>query len=82
MTGPEAKLAVRFSSRAEGQLGEREDGDLLMDAIGRLLEVDPRPAYRQGERSDRVYGMRLYDFDLRWCVREWGIEVLELAVVD
>ena len=76
---PGAELEVRFSPAAERQLEARKDGATLRVVIGRVLAADPRPAYRRGETTDRVYGMRLYDFDLRWCVREWGIEVLELA---
>ena len=81
-TRPEARLEVRFSTLADRQLQGRDDASRLKENIERLLAVDPRPAYRRGEKSDRVYGMRLYDFDLRWRVQGWGIEVMELASPD
>ena len=76
---PRAALEVRLAPAVERQLQARADGATLRVVISRVLAADPRPAYRRGEEPDRVYGMRLYDFDLRWCVREWGIEVLDLV---
>jgi hypothetical protein len=74
---PEARLAVRFSEQAESQLAARKDGDDLCQLITRLLELDPRPAY--AEEDGRVYGFKLYDFDLRWQMDGDEIVVLELA---
>jgi tRNA-Thr(GGU) m(6)t(6)A37 methyltransferase TsaA len=79
---PEAPLirfAVRFSDLAEGQLLSRHEPEHLRRFITRLLELDPRPAYSGESRPGRVYGMRLYDFDLRWRISDDVIEVLELA---
>lgn len=76
---PAARFAVRFSALAEGQLLARHEPQQLRSFITRLLEIDPRPAYAGDSRSDRIYGMRLYDFDLRWRVDGDLIEVLELA---
>lgn len=74
---PEARLAVRFSELAQGQLLGRADGAELRVLITRLLELDPRPAYAQ--EDGRVYGFRLYDFDLRWQMDGAEIVVLELV---
>jgi len=76
---PEACMRVRFSERAQRQLACRDDADGLERLIVDLLAVDPRPAYADDGRPDRVYGMRLYDFDLKWRVRGDTIEVLELC---
>ncbi len=76
-TPPDAKLAVRFSEQAESQIASREDGADLRRLITRVLELDPRPAY--AEEDGRVYGFRLYDFDLRWQMDGDEIVVLELA---
>ncbi|MCP5416711.1 MAG: tRNA (N6-threonylcarbamoyladenosine(37)-N6)-methyltransferase TrmO [Chromatiaceae bacterium] len=76
---PDALLQVHFSPLALGQLAARQDGELLLQMIRRLLETDPRPAYIQEDRQDRVYGFRLYDFDLRWRVGVGCVEVLELV---
>ncbi|CAM3874230.1 tRNA (N6-threonylcarbamoyladenosine(37)-N6)-methyltransferase TrmO [Avibacterium endocarditidis] len=78
---PEAKLQVRFSPQAQGQLikcGAKYPH--FQRFITEVLQQDPRPAYQQGKTSDRIYGMKLYDFNVRWWVRddEW-VEVIEIA---
>ena len=50
--------------------------------ITQTLQQDPRPSYRQGLMDDRLYMMRLYDFDVRWCCRADNIEVLELVDIS
>ena len=79
---PEPRRAVIFSARAEARLAERADGAAVRRVIEGLLALDPRPAFRQGEATDRVYGMRLYDFDLRWRVGDPAVEVLDLVPVE
>jgi len=74
---PEKILQVAFSEHIEKQLEQREDGVLVRAHIAQLLALDPRPAYK-GDAAERVYGMHLYDFDLRWRVMDNQAEVLEL----
>jgi len=74
---PDRLLRVQFSQLAEDQLQRREDAAELRILITQLLELDPRPAYTAEE--GRVYGFRLYDFDLRWQVDGDQMMVLELA---
>lgn len=74
---PGRPLEVSFSPLSEGQIAARGD-PRLRGFIHHLLEMDPRPAY-SGEQEGRVYGIRLYDFDLRWQVVGDRLEVLELA---
>ncbi|HEB97171.1 MAG TPA: tRNA (N6-threonylcarbamoyladenosine(37)-N6)-methyltransferase TrmO [Sedimenticola thiotaurini] len=76
---PERRLPVRFTPQAERQLRQRADGERVRELIRGLLEIDPRPAYRGEEEGERVFGMRLHDFDLRWRVMQGRVEVLELA---
>jgi hypothetical protein len=37
----------------------------LKKLIVQILQLDPRPSYHQ-KITDRVYAMRLYNFDLKW----------------
>jgi len=77
--GDIARLPVRFLADAEQRLSIRPDQEEVRAVITAVLALDPRPGYRRGVRdSDRVLGMRLYDFDLRWRVRRGVVEVLEL----
>lgn len=74
---PDVAFDVQFSPRAEAQM-QAHNEDNLRAFITNLLEIDPRPAYSSSQ-PDRVYGIRLYDFDLRWRVDGGVIEVLELV---
>jgi tRNA-Thr(GGU) m(6)t(6)A37 methyltransferase TsaA len=78
---PEQRLSVHFSAQAEVQLAERKDDGSLRGVIEGLLAIDPRPAYVGNERAGRVYGMQLYDFDLRWRVEDDLVEVIELLSI-
>ena len=45
-----------------------------------MIAQDPRPAYQQGKETDRIYGISLYEFNIKWrikagttdCVRNSG----------
>ena len=78
-TEPGKRLEVSFSPEALAQIEQRDDAENLKGLIAHLLELDPRPAYRGGEQQERVYGIKLYDFDLRWRVSGDQVEVLELV---
>ncbi len=79
---PQANKSVRFSERADKQLQQRNDGVELKSLIKGVLASDPRPAYKKEPQPDRIYGMRLYDFDLKWRMLDDAIEVIELAPVS
>ena len=73
------RLPVRFGAAAEARLAARGDRDEVRAVIAAVLALDPRPGYRHGvPDSDRLLGMRLYDFDLRWRVAGGEVEVLAL----
>jgi len=65
---PDKKLDVVFTEEAnmQCQLQSEQLGQDLHALIEQILQLDPRPSYQQGESGDRVYAMKLYDFDLRW----------------
>lgn len=74
---PEKIFRVEFRQQAEVQCREKENEipELKM-VIEQLLQHDPRPAY--SELDDRIYGIRIYDFDLKWQVEEGIIRVIAL----
>ena len=74
---PEALLEVIFSDEAEAQCEQaskrlaKVGGCLsakpsLNVLITQILQLDPRPSYKKSNESDRIYAMKLYDFDLKW----------------
>jgi len=81
---------VSFSDTAAAQVREREKAiPNLQTIITQVLENDPRPAYsnarfsrkkeepRAGETNKkRIYGIRMFDFDLKWQASEHNIQVI------
>ncbi len=65
---PAATLCVDFTADAEAILQGRDDAAPLRELIVQVLGQDPRPAYRQVDDGQRLYGMRLYDIDVRWRI--------------
>ncbi len=77
-------LAMQQCQQIGVELSQQENsvGVDLQKLIVQILQLDPRPSYQQ-QVSDRVYAMRLYDFDLKWKYKEGdGILVLELASIE
>jgi len=89
--GPGA-CEVSFSSTAATQILERQKTfPNLMSIITQVLENDPRPGYSSTHCSNmekdfgpekteenRLYGIRLFDFDLKWQAAGNKIQVIRL----
>jgi tRNA-Thr(GGU) m(6)t(6)A37 methyltransferase TsaA len=78
---PSEALEVVFSPKAREALADIADLK-FEQLIARLLALDPRPAYRRREESERIYGMRLEDFNITWKVAGGQLEVLEIHNCD
>lgn len=81
---PEATLIVTFSEEAKqavnfcknfAKFGIEQPLTFIRDVIAQ----DPRPAYQQGKVSDRIYGMNLAGYNIRWKI-EQGEQVLVLSI--
>jgi tRNA-Thr(GGU) m(6)t(6)A37 methyltransferase TsaA len=79
---PDRQLEVVISDKARQQIARRADAAHLQELIVHLLELDPRPAYKGDADEQRVYGIRLYDFDLRWRVTGEQVEVVGLESLE
>ncbi|HDR1021781.1 TPA: tRNA (N6-threonylcarbamoyladenosine(37)-N6)-methyltransferase TrmO [Pasteurella multocida] len=68
---PESKLNVIFSEKAQTQI-EKIDKNRPHFArfIQEVIAQDPRPAYQQHKVSERIYGICLYEFNIRWHIQE------------
>jgi tRNA-Thr(GGU) m(6)t(6)A37 methyltransferase TsaA len=77
---PAARFEVEFSETAAAQCARYEQTRFpaLRQLITQVLQTDPRPAYRTSQGDEQCYGMRLYDFDLQWCVEGDRCRVLAL----
>ena len=76
---PPINFSVEFSPRAEqacGALDPTRYPDLKRLITG-LLALDPRPAYREGN-DPKLYGMRLWDLNVRFVFRQDRIVVTDI----
>lgn len=75
---PDAGLTVSFSPPAEQALvAFTQTYPQLAQLIQQVIAQDPRPAYQH--EPERVYGMHLYDLNIRWQVRHHHCEVLTIT---
>lgn len=82
---PEPEFSILFSARAQSQCIALETKiPLLKTIIIQTLENDPRPGYcaKNPEESHKIYGIRMFDFDLKWMVLNNTIQVLALDEND
>lgn len=79
-SAPRKVFVVGFSAEAEAFLAVRADGGRLRALVKRLLELDPRPAYR--EEAAAEYAFRLEDMDVRWRVDGGRVEVVRFLPVQ
>ncbi|WP_439259729.1 tRNA (N6-threonylcarbamoyladenosine(37)-N6)-methyltransferase TrmO [Lonepinella sp. BR2930] len=80
---PTALLQVRFSPIAQTEVQKIEKFQPHFQRfIIEVLQQDPRPAYQQGQISDRIYGVNLWNYNVRFWIRENGVvEVVEIENV-
>lgn len=81
---PEQKLSVVFSEEAQQAVKFCQNFakfgiEQPLTFIREVIAQDPRPAYQQGKVSDRIYGMNLAGYNIRWKI-EQGEQVLVLSI--
>jgi len=75
--GPPPCLKVQWNPLALQQLSSLHKAPPQLAAlIEQVLAQDPRPAYQNDPQ--RIYGVRLYDFNIRFQIRDMQVEVLEI----
>ncbi|GHB63923.1 hypothetical protein GCM10008107_11300 [Psychrosphaera saromensis] len=82
-TAPVNSLDVKFTSQAKNQLEalseKAEQYPKLALLIEQVLQQDPRPSYKQNKADDKIYGILLYNLNIRWQVTNNQCDVLEIA---
>lgn len=80
---PQATKKVFFSLAAEQSCEDlqRQLDTPVRELIEQVLQLDPRPAYK-GDEDPKLYGLRLYHFDVKWRVSTRGIEVENIEVEE
>jgi tRNA-Thr(GGU) m(6)t(6)A37 methyltransferase TsaA len=77
---PGEPVSMVYSEQAEAELNQIDaaEADQLKRLIHKVLQQDPRPSYRKGEDTSRLYGMHLLDFDIQWSIT--GEEITVQAI--
>lgn len=77
---PMSSLTVTFTPQAEArcQAFESRYPNLKL-LIEQILEQDPRPAYYAHRPQKQQFGLKLFDFDLKWELVGETITVLDLV---
>ncbi|MET0090370.1 MAG: hypothetical protein ABW068_10190 [Candidatus Thiodiazotropha sp.] len=73
---PGSEISLSYSTEATQFLNRltQDHRDHLMRLIHEVLAQDPRPAYLEEAQRD-TFGMRLYDYNIRWSVHEGAFHV-------
>jgi len=81
-TPPGAPLSVQYAPPATAFLASLSGGEAgrLCALVERILVQDPRPAYLDGARAQRQFGMRLFDYEVRWYRDATGAVVTRIAL--
>lgn len=68
---PIADMPVEFTAEALIQItAQRKKHPELQTFIAQVLAQDPRPAYKKNKTARQEYGVKLYDFNVRWTVED------------
>lgn len=79
--GPPTQLTVTFSDEAMAAgLAAKAQHPHLLDLIKEVLAQDPRPAY--ADDPQRLYGVRLYEFDVKWHCDGHSAFVTALELIE
>lgn len=65
---PDAGMSVSFSESALDFCQQYTDHPELQLFIQKVLQQDPRPAYKKAKAHVQHYGMSLYDLNIKWTV--------------
>ena len=76
---PESLLTVSFKPEITTQLQNLEfEHSGLTQLITQVLQQDPRPSYKKSKPDQKVYGIRLYDLNIRWQVTDDTCQVISI----
>jgi tRNA-Thr(GGU) m(6)t(6)A37 methyltransferase TsaA len=76
---PSSDMDVIFSDNAKAQLNDIAHKYHQLEAfIISVLKQDPRPAYKPDQNDGKIYGVDLYDLNIKWSVNQQCTTVLEI----
>lgn len=78
---PRKKLAVSYGQQAENaikKLSQRHPE--LKTLIDETLALDPRPSYHNQTQKQKSYGMKIYDYDVKFEVDNEHVKVTGISI--
>lgn len=76
---PETPHPVIFSDKAKRRLLELSDERPELETlITQVIAQQPQPAYLKKPDADRIFGMKLYNFNIRWMNSEHEYVVIDI----
>ena len=80
---PKPLLHVEFTAEAESAVKKHsKNRPHLQRFIIEVIQQDPRPAYQQGKTIDRLYGISLYDLNVKWRIKAGRVDVAEIVQIE
>ena len=80
---PEIKFKVIFSPQATKAIKFAEiNHPKISNIIVEVLQIDPRPAYQTEKTTKSEFAIKLYDYDIKWCVENEKIIVTDLILIE
>lgn len=80
---PPAKLNVEFTEIAQSAVEKyHKNRPHLVRFITEVIAQDPRPAYQQGKKTDRIYGISLYEFNIKWRIKAGTTDCVEILDIQ
>ena len=80
---PPAKLNVEFTEIAQSAVEKyHKNRPHLERFITEVIAQDPRPAYQQGKEIDRIYGISLYEFNIKWRIKVGTTDCVEILDIQ
>ena len=80
---PEQSLEIVFDEVAMIKTTELQSLDAkyqsLEQLIRQVLSQDPRPAYKKNKADDKLYGIKLYDLDIKWRVDNGTCYIIDIC---
>ena len=80
---PKPLLQVEFTLEAESAVKKHsKNRPHLQRFIIEVIQQDPRPAYQQGKATARLYGISLYDLNVKWRIKVDTVDVAEIVQIE
>lgn len=80
---PQIKFDIVFADDVKAKIKkDNKKYPELEKVITEVLQLDPRPAYKDKKHSNKSYAIKLYDYDLKWHVDGQKIMVTSLTLLD